>query len=150
MPKAVKFFNPAISLSLCFFLFTGCSQPFKKEIPEGEYGEYEIADPSGPSVTPIRTHTIEIKQMKFEPAVLRVKKGDKVVWINNDFVEHDITEENDKAWTSSKLPSGASWSMIVVKSESYYCNLHVVMKGRVVIEGAEISLLDASGITMCK
>jgi plastocyanin len=112
--------------------------------------DYEIAETPAPE-NEAETHTIEIRQMKFEPEILNVKKGDKIIWINKDIVEHDITELNNKVWASSRLPTGASWSMSVTKTEAYYCNLHVVMKGKVVVDGADISMLsDPSGITICK
>ena len=81
-----------------------------------------------------RLHTVEIKQMKFQPAELIVQKGDTVLWINNDLVPHDVTEESKKAWTSSLMPAGASWSMVVNESANYYCSIHVVMKGKLVVQ----------------
>jgi plastocyanin len=81
-----------------------------------------------------KVHTVEIKQMKFQPAELIVQKGDTVVWINNDIVAHDVTEEPDKAWTSSVMPVGESWSLVVTQSADYYCSIHVVMKGKLVIQ----------------
>ena len=79
-------------------------------------------------------HTVEIKSMKFEPAELIVKSGDTVVWINRDIVAHDVTEEPGKAWTSSIMPTGATWSFIVTKSADYYCSIHVVMKGKLLVQ----------------
>jgi plastocyanin len=81
-----------------------------------------------------RLHTVEIKQMKFQPAELVVQKGDTVVWINHDIVPHDVTEESKKAWTSSLMPVGASWSLIVNESAGYYCSIHVIMKGKLVVQ----------------
>ncbi|MGV8880458.1 MAG: plastocyanin/azurin family copper-binding protein [Sphingobacteriaceae bacterium] len=78
-------------------------------------------------------HVVEIKDMKFQPAALLVHKGDTVIWINKDMVAHDITEEN-KAWASPALPSGVSWKKAITTNESYYCSIHVVMKGRLTIE----------------
>ena len=80
------------------------------------------------------THTVEIRQMKFQPAELVVQKGDTVVWINNDIVTHDVTEEPGKTWTSSVIPVGGSWSMVVNQSADYYCSIHVVMKGKLVVQ----------------
>ena len=81
-----------------------------------------------------RLHTVEIKQMKFQPAELIVQKGDTVVWINNDIVPHDVTEESKKVWTSSLMPVGASWRLVVNESAGYYCSIHVVMKGKLVVQ----------------
>jgi plastocyanin len=79
-------------------------------------------------------HTVEIKQMKFVPAELVVNQGDTVVWINNDITTHDVTEQPSGAWTSSAILSGKSWSMVVRKSTDYYCSIHVVMKGKLIVQ----------------
>jgi plastocyanin len=68
--------------------------------------------------------------MKFEPAVLAVKKGDTVTWINKDLVEHDVTEEKTKAWHSSPLKPGQRYSRVVKAGTDYFCSIHVVMKGK--------------------
>lgn len=134
-------------------LLSGCTS--KKEnastLKDGEYSDYEKKSPAEiGSMSDTKVYTVEINQMKFEPEVLNVQEGDKIVWINKDLVEHDITDQN-KTWASSKLASGASWNMIVTKSEAYYCNLHVVMKGKIIVDGADIALLNIDpGITMCK
>src|SRR6187431_2401579 len=51
-------------------------------------------------------HAIEMSQMKFDPAELKVKKGDKVVFVNHDMVAHDVTEQSTKAWNSSPMAEG--------------------------------------------
>lgn len=89
---------------------------------------------SAPDRAAHKSYTIEIKEMKFEPAELIVQKGDTVVWINRDMVAHDATEEPTKAWTSGVIPSGQSWSLVVTKSADYYCSIHVVMKGKLLAE----------------
>ena len=75
--------------------------------------------------------------MKFEPAEVKVHKGDRVLWINKDITNHDVTEQSKKAWASSPLSTGQSWSMTVTKSEDYFCNLHQVMKGKITLEEAQ-------------
>jgi len=72
--------------------------------------------------------------MQFQPASLTVQKGDTVVWVNHDIVAHDVTEEKSKRWSSGPLAPGASWSMVVTESADYYCSIHVVMKGKLVVE----------------
>lgn len=90
-------------------------------------------DPETEKIVP-KVHTVEIKQMKFQPAELIVQKGDTVVWINNDIVAHDVTEEPNKTWSSSVMAVGESWSLVVTQSADYYCSIHVVMKGKLVVE----------------
>jgi plastocyanin len=81
-----------------------------------------------------KTYTVEIKQMKFQPAELTVHKGDKVVFVNKDMVTHNVTEASGKSWKSPDLPSGKSWSMVATKNAGYYCSLHPVMKGTIVVK----------------
>ncbi len=78
-------------------------------------------------------HIIEIKNMKFVPSELEIKKGDTVVWINRDIFIHNITEIENNKWASSNLSQDESWSMIVTENLNYYCSLHIVMKGKLII-----------------
>ena len=83
------------------------------------------------SYTP-QTHTVEIKDMKFAPENLTVHQGDTVLWINKDIVAHDVTQQ-DKKWASQTLASGDSWKKAIEKSDSYYCSIHLVMKGKLIV-----------------
>lgn len=78
-------------------------------------------------------HIVEIKDMKFEPTVINVHKGDTVFWINRDIVGHDIIE-NDKSWASPVLKTGDSWEKVVTKNAAYFCSIHITMKGELVVE----------------
>jgi len=132
----------------CFLiiLMLQCSSSGKKE---GATDEYEGPDQQESQEQVV--HTIEIKQMKFSPETLNVRKGDKVIWVNKDIVEHDVTELKQKEWASSKLATGASWSLIVTKSEDYFCNLHVVMRGKIIVEGDKPSnVVESSIIPICR
>ena len=80
------------------------------------------------------TDTIVIKQMQFTPAELSVQKGDTIVWINNDLVAHDITEEKNKAFYSDTLEVGKSWKWVVTDSAAYMCSIHPSMKGKIVLK----------------
>jgi len=81
-----------------------------------------------------KKHIVEIRKMKFKPAVLNVKKGDTVVWINRDFFPHDVAGENGESWQSSPLEKGQTFTRIITKSENYFCPLHIVMKGKLIVE----------------
>ena len=81
-----------------------------------------------------KVYTVEIKEMKFQPAELEIQKGDTVVWVNRDIVAHDVTEQPDKSLTSSPLAIGQSWSLVAAQSADYYCSIHVIMKGKLVVK----------------
>ena len=89
-------------------------------------------DPS-PAKIVYTTHTVAIRQMKFEPAELDIKKGDTILFINNDLFVHDITESSKKEWSSGALPNGQSWKLVPQETVDYYCSIHLVMKGKIVV-----------------
>jgi plastocyanin len=89
---------------------------------------------SSPPTEKNRSHTVEIRQMKFSPAELILEKGDTVLFVNHDFLTHDVTEQTRKAWTSSYLSPDSSWRIIVNATYDYYCTIHPVMKGRLIVE----------------
>src|SRR5262245_26708456 len=78
-------------------------------------------------------HTVQLKEMRFDPAELSIHAGDTVEWINNDFVDHDITEAKNKTWSSGVLKTGQSWKTVIKQSTDYYCSIHVVMKGKLIV-----------------
>ncbi|HWJ90941.1 MAG TPA: plastocyanin/azurin family copper-binding protein [Flavisolibacter sp.] len=80
------------------------------------------------------SHIVEIRAMQFQPAEIRVNKGDTVIFINRDMVVHDVTEEQSKKWASQPLSTDQSFSMIASQSSNYYCTIHPVMKGQVIVE----------------
>lgn len=81
-----------------------------------------------------RVYSVSISNMKFQPEVIEVNKGDTVIWVNNDMVAHDVAEFPDKKWNSSEIPSGGSWKLAVTQSSDYYCSIHPVMKGKIVMK----------------
>jgi plastocyanin len=107
----------------CLFLLNSCSSA-----PEKTTQGTTI------KATPYEVHTVEIKDMKFVPDSIIVKKGDEVVFINRDIVTHCVTEEVGKAWTSSALASGESYLLVVTESSKYYCAIHKVMKGKIIVQ----------------
>lgn len=79
-------------------------------------------------------HVVEIRKMKFVPAELHIKKGDTVVWINRDFFPHDVAKSGGESWRSTQLEQGESWFRVFQDNEEYYCRLHVVMKGKIMVK----------------
>ncbi len=134
-----------LSAVFVLLLLTGCtSKTEKSAVSKEEYpdmtseNKMAVPQPEQPGTVKVKNtatfHTVEIKQMKFVPEVLRLHAGDTVLWINKDITDHDITEENRKAWTSSKFSMGKSWSKVIRESANYYCSIHVVMKGKLIVE----------------
>jgi plastocyanin len=77
--------------------------------------------------------TVTIHQMQFDPAILTINKGDTVVWINKDMVDHNVTEEKNKTFYSDTISIGKSWKHSFDSSANYFCSIHPSMKGKVIV-----------------
>lgn len=95
--------------------------------PAGSSKVYEVRIPKGLD--------------KFEPALLKIKVGDSVKWINDDDRRHPIASipgqgTNDKELFSPIMPPGGSWSHTFIKAGEYpyFCYIHRVMMGAVIVE----------------
>ena len=84
--------------------------------------------------TPPRSHSVVIQSMQFQPVELTVQKGDTVVFVNKDILVHDVTEERRKTWSSAPLSTGETYKMVVLESADYYCSIHPVMKGKLLVQ----------------
>ena len=80
------------------------------------------------------THTIVIDRMRFTPDTLTVRRGDHVVWRNNDLVAHTATAA--KVFDSGSIEPGASWSTTLRKAGSvpYVCTFHPGMKATLTVQ----------------
>ena len=83
-----------------------------------------------------QTHTVVIRQVKFQPAVLTVKAGDTVEWRNDDIVAHTATSTKPKKFDSGILPVGSSWKYVATKRGTYFynCTLHPNMKAELIVQ----------------
>ena len=52
-------------------------------------------------------HVVTIEGMRFVPATLAVRRGDRVTWVNKDLVPHTATAQS-KAFDSGAIAAGAS------------------------------------------
>ncbi|MBP8823367.1 MAG: hypothetical protein KBH07_06970 [Flavobacteriales bacterium] len=77
---------------------------------------------------------MSIAQMQFNPDTVTIQHGDTVVFTNKDLVDHDATALPDSAWTSGPLHPGDSWKLVPGTSTEYFCSIHVVMRGDIVVE----------------
>ena len=75
------------------------------------------------------THTVVIKSTSYAPQVVTVKRGDTVVWINDDRFPHTVTS----AWTfvSKIIAAGGSWKFqpLVIGDFDFTCTFHSNMTG---------------------
>ena len=72
--------------------------------------------------------------MKFVPERLEVAAGDRITWVNRDFVPHSVTTKA-AGIESGDLTQDKSWSYVPKKTGeiAYICRLHPTMRGIVVV-----------------
>lgn len=89
----------------------------------------------GAALAESRTHTVSISALAFTPSSLTVKKGDTVIFINNDLVPHTVTDKAKKAFDSGVLTSGKEWRLTPSEAGKvdYYCIIHPTMEGSIVV-----------------
>lgn len=87
-----------------------------------------------PATAGAATHTVTIEGMKFMPASVTVKKGDRIVWKNKDVVPHTATAKG--AFDSGSIAAGKSWSYVARKPGryDYVCTFHPGMKATLVVQ----------------
>ena len=138
---------------VCLLNVTSCTSGSKDTMPvendnssaTTSSSETIVPNPQADSATTAKTettesdnekasvHVVTIENMKFNPATITVNKGDKVTFINKDIVGHNATEEN-KVWASPMLQTGQSWTFAPEKTTDYYCTVHLVMKGKIIVK----------------
>ena len=94
---------------------------------------------TGPSLARV-THRVEMKAMRFEPAVIQVAVGDTVRWTNLDLVPHTATSRTG-AFDSGNLPPDSIWVVVVAHGGvlDYSCLYHPEMKGSIVAGSGHVT-----------
>jgi len=79
-------------------------------------------------------HVVTIDGMAFQPAMVRVKPGDKVVWRNKDVVPHTATAAG--SFDSGAIAPGKSWTWTArgKGQKPYVCVYHPGMKATLEVE----------------
>ena len=79
---------------------------------------------------------IGIDNFSFTPAVLTVKAGTRITWLNKDDVPHLIVNVQNRFKSSPVLDTDQRYSVVVPKAGTYnyFCSLHPQMQGRIVVQ----------------
>ena len=97
--------------------------------PASEPAMQETAPAAGKQV-----HDVDIKGFKFLPAVVTVRKGDTVRWVNMDNVPHDATGDGWATRTPLRKGETAEVTFDTPGTYDYICSIHPNMKAQVVVE----------------
>ena len=82
------------------------------------------------------TYNVEIKNFAFSPLTLTIKKGNSVVWNNQDSVTHTIKSDSGNEIDSSSLSNGETYSHTfeIAGTYDYHCGIHPNMKAKIIVE----------------
>jgi plastocyanin len=81
---------------------------------------------------------VVIEGMKFVPERLEVAAGDRITWVNRDFLPHTVTAKQ-AGLESGELGQNAKWTWTArvpggkAAEIAYICRLHPVMKGTIIV-----------------
>ena len=80
------------------------------------------------------THQVVIERFRFDPATLKIRPGDTVVWVNRDVAPHTATDKKNR-WATAQLDRGATARITFERagSYSYFCQFHPHMRGTIVV-----------------
>ncbi|HSN10221.1 MAG TPA: plastocyanin/azurin family copper-binding protein [Hanamia sp.] len=102
----------------------GCSSPNKKSPANQKEAKENIH----------KTDTVTISMMQFNPEILKVNKGDTVIWMNKGIVPHTVKSYQDNKFYSDTIAPGKIWKWVVTDSAAYYCTIHLAaMKAKLVL-----------------
>ena len=89
---------------------------------------------SGDAAAAPTTFTIVIEAVRFEPAMVAVKRGDVVIWINKDPVPHSVVAQGH--FDSHSIAPGGTWKYVArtAGQYGYFCSFHPTMKGELRVE----------------
>jgi amicyanin len=81
-------------------------------------------------------YNVAAENFAFNPAELRIKAGDTVVWTNKDTALHTITSDSGNEISSSSLSNGQTYSHTFATKGTYdyHCSIHTSMKAKIIVE----------------
>lgn len=80
---------------------------------------------------------VTIGNFTFGPAVLTVKAGTTVTWVNGDDIPHTVVSDDKTTFRSKALDTDDRFSFTFAKPGTYpyFCSIHPHMTGKVVVTG---------------
>ena len=83
------------------------------------------------------TVNVSISDFAFSPQVINIRKGDSIIWTNQDLAPHTITSDSSSAFkfSSSNLNTGEKYQLTFDSAGTfgYYCAVHPSMKAQVIV-----------------
>ena len=107
--------------------------PVVTPVPEPEPAPAPTLAPAPSAPTTLQA---TISGFAFSPREIKIKKGDTVIWTQQDNTVHTVTSDSGSELTSDALSIGGTYThtFTTAGTFAYHCNPHPGMKGTVVVE----------------
>ena len=96
-----------------------------------------LASPAAFAAEATPAAAVEIHNMKYNPQTLTVAVGTTVTWVNEDPSPHTVTDKG-KVFRSAALDTKDSFSYTFATPGefTYFCTLHPMMVGKIIVKPA--------------
>ena len=95
-----------------------------------------------------RTHEMDQRRMKFQPAVLAIAAGDTVTFLNHDGADHNVHSPDGEAFNLGTFRTGDSRSYTFQAEGAYrvHCSIHPEMLGWIFVAPSRyVAVVDRKG-----
>ena len=102
----------------------------------GAAGAFAQQQPAAPQqVAATNEAEISIQSFQFVPAILTVKAGTAVTWVNHDEEPHNVVSP-DRVFRSKAIDGGEKFTTVFDKpgTYDYLCAVHPHMRGKIIVE----------------
>ncbi len=85
---------------------------------------------------PVLEQVVIMKNIRFAPETITVKRGTTVIWTNEDSINHQISGDSGLIlFDSAAIRPGEIYSFTfnTAGTYNYHCNIHPFMRGKVVV-----------------
>lgn len=136
MPRLLPILAAAVALALCGAVVAGCGSDSSSS-----------DSTSTPAVAPAKTDAaapaatgsvaISMKDIAFDPKVASAKVGQKIVWTNDDDVQHNVVADSGADFKSDVFGKGGTFEYTPTAAGdiAYECTLHPGMTGTIKVVG---------------
>jgi plastocyanin len=78
---------------------------------------------------------ISIQAFQFVPAILTVKAGTAITWVNHDEEPHNVVSP-ERVFRSKAIDGGEKFTVVLDKpgTYNYLCAVHPHMRGKIIVE----------------
>ncbi|MEK6918709.1 MAG: cupredoxin family copper-binding protein [Nanoarchaeota archaeon] len=79
---------------------------------------------------------IVIGGQKYLPQTLTINKGETIVWVNDDSMQHTVTSDSGSELNSGTIGLGQKYSHTFENAGTYeyHCEFHSSMKGKIIVQ----------------